>query len=110
MDDTIAAIATPLGEAGLAVIRISGKDSFTVAERCFVPAGSNAVRPSMAQSHTIHYGHVAQDGRNLDEVLLSVMHAPRTFTGEDVAEITCHGGVLPAKLVLDAVLAAGARP
>ncbi|HTL18249.1 MAG TPA: tRNA uridine-5-carboxymethylaminomethyl(34) synthesis GTPase MnmE [Patescibacteria group bacterium] len=109
MDDTIAAIATPLGEGGLAVIRLSGKEALAVAERCFVPAGKNAVRPSAAQSHTIHYGHVVSDGTTIDEALLSVMREPRTFTGEHVAEITCHGGLLPAKFVLDAVLASGAR-
>ena len=108
MDDTIAAIATPLGEGGLAVIRISGKDALAFADRCFEPAGSSA-RLSAATSHTIHFGHVVQDGKNIDEVLVSVMRAPRTFTREDVVEITCHGGVLAAKMVLDAVLRSGAR-
>jgi tRNA modification GTPase len=109
LDDTIAAIATPLGEGGLAVIRISGKDALSIADRCFEPAGKGSVGPLAAQSHTIHFGHVVRGGKNVDEVLLAVMHAPRTFTREDVVEITCHGGVLPAKLVLDAVLASGAR-
>lgn len=109
MEDTIAAIATPVGEGGLAVIRISGKDAIEVADRCFAPAGKGAVRPAAAQSHTIHYGHVVRDGRRLDEVLVSIMHGPRTFTRENVVEITCHGGILPAKLVLDAVLGGGAR-
>lgn len=107
--DTIAAIATPVGEAGLAVVRLSGPDALAVAERCFRPAGKNAVRPSVAATHTIHFGHVFRDGRDIDEVLLSVMRAPRTFTREDAVEITCHGGMLPAKLVLDAVLESGAR-
>lgn len=106
---TIAAIATPVGEAGLAVVRISGPEALAVAERCFRPAGKEAVQPSAAATHTIHYGHVFRDGRNIDEVLLSVMRAPRTFTREDAVEITCHGGILPAKLVLDTVLASGAR-
>ena len=109
LDDTIAAIATPLGEGGLAVIRISGPDALAVADACFEPKGKSSVRPSAAQSHTIQYGHVMRDGRRLDEVLLAVMHPPRTFTGEHVVEITCHGGMLSAKLVLDAVLASGAR-
>ena len=107
--DTIAAIATPLGEGGLAVIRMSGAKAFAIAERCFVPAGKASQKPSAAPTHTIHFGHVRRDGKVLDEVLLAVMRAPRTFTREDVVEITCHGGVLPAKLVLDAVLAGGAR-
>ena len=109
LTDTIAAIATPVGEAGLAVVRISGPDALAVAERCFRPAGKDAVRPSEAATHTIHFGHVFRDGRSVDEVLLSVMRAPRTFTREDAVELTCHGGMLPAKLVLDAVLESGAR-
>src|SRR5579859_6618349 len=107
--DTIAAIATPLGEAGLAVVRISGPEALKVADSCFRPAGQKTVKPSMAATHTIHFGHVVQNGQTVDEVLLSVMHAPRTFTREHAVEITCHGGMLPAKLVLDAVLANGAR-
>jgi len=109
LDETIAAIATPLGEGGLAVIRISGKTALAAADACFQPLGKSSVRPSIAQSHTIQYGHVVRDGKRVDEVLLAVMHPPRTFTGEHVVEITCHGGMLPAKLVLDAVLASGAR-
>ena len=109
LDDTIAAIATPLGEGGLAVIRLSGAQAFGVADRCFVPAGEGACRPAVARTHTLHYGHVVRAGQVVDEVLLAVMRAPRTFTREDVVEITCHGGLLAAKLVLDAVLGAGAR-
>ncbi|HLH53989.1 MAG TPA: tRNA uridine-5-carboxymethylaminomethyl(34) synthesis GTPase MnmE [Verrucomicrobiae bacterium] len=109
LDDTIAAIATPVGEGGLAVIRISGKAALEVADRCFRPVGKGALRPSEAPTHTIHYGHIERDGNHVDEVLLSVMRAPKTFTREDVVEITCHGGILPAKLVLDAVLVNGAR-
>ena len=107
--DTIAAIATPLGEGGLAVIRISGPRALEVADQCFQPVGAGSPKPSTASSHTIHFGHVTQNGQNVDEVLLSVMRAPRTFTRENVVELTCHGGILPAKLVLDAVLANGAR-
>jgi tRNA modification GTPase len=109
LDDTIAAIATPLGEGGLAVIRLSGPEALAVADKSFVPAGKHSMRPSTAQTHTIHYGRIEQAGRTVDEVLLSVMRAPRTFTREDVVEIACHGGILSAKLVLDTVLANGAR-
>src|SRR4029077_19558957 len=109
LTDTIAAIATPVGEAGLAVVRISGPRALAVADQCFRPAGKAAVKPSAAPTHTIHFGHVRRDSENIDEVLLSVMRAPRTFTREDAVEITCHGGMLPAKMVLDAVLASGAR-
>src|SRR3989454_7772623 len=109
LDDTIAAIATPLGEGGLAVIRISGPQALVTADGCFAPAGKASVKPSAIPTHTIQYGHIRRNGQDVDEVLVSVMHAPRTFTREDVVEITCHGGLLPAKLVLDAVLARGAR-
>jgi len=109
LDDTIAAIATPLGEGGLAVIRISGPEALAVADRVFQPAGKGAVKPGAAASHTVHYGRIVRDGRMVDEVLLTVLRAPRTFTREDTVEISCHGGLLPAKLVLDAVLAGGAR-
>ena len=106
---TIAAIATPLGEGGLAVVRISGPDALGVAERIFVPAGKQPVRPGAAETHTVHYGHIVRDNRRIDEVLLTVLRAPRTFTREDTVEISCHGGVLVTRLVLEAVLAAGAR-
>ena len=108
-EDTIAAIATPLGESGLAVIRVSGTQALAVADRCFEPQGKSSLRPTVSPSHTLHYGHVVREGRVLDEVLLAVLRAPRTFTREDIVEITCHGGLLPAKLVLEALLASGAR-
>jgi tRNA modification GTPase len=109
LDDTIAAIATPLGEGGLAVIRLSGPEAVKVADKSFLPVGKHSLKPSMAPTHTIHYGRIERAGRKVDEVLLAVMRAPRTFTREDVVEITCHGGVLASKLVLDTVLAGGAR-
>jgi tRNA modification GTPase len=104
-EDTIAAIATPLGEGGLAVIRVSGPKAFEIADRSF----AGKTKPSEAPSHTVHYGHITRRNQNIDEVMLTVLRAPRTFTGEDTVEISCHGGVLPAKLVLDALLATGAR-
>ena len=108
LEETIAAIATPLGEGGLAVIRLSGSEALAVADGCFVsPRG--AARPSAAATHTVHYGRIMHRGRVVDEVLLTVMRAPRTFTREDVVEISCHGGMVAAKAVLDAVLAQGAR-
>jgi len=109
MDDTIAAIATPLGEGGLAVVRLSGPGALTIAEASFEPMGKSSLKPSKAASHTIHYGRIVRRGQVVDEVMLAVLRAPRTFTREDVVEITCHGGLLPAKLVLDALLASGAR-
>ncbi len=109
LTDTIAAIATPLGEGGLAVIRLSGPDAFVVADKCFKPLGKHSKKPSEAPSHTIQYGKIIRNGQTIDEVLLAVMHAPRTYTREHVVEITCHGGLLPAKMVLDTVLQCGAR-
>jgi tRNA modification GTPase len=110
LDDTIAAIATPLGEGGLAVVRLSGPQALAIADKSFQPAGKNSLAPSAATSHTIQYGWIIRHGRRVDEVLLSVLRAPHTFTREDTVEITCHGGLLPAKLVLDTVLENGARP
>jgi tRNA modification GTPase len=108
-DDTIAAIATPLGEGGLAVVRISGAEALSVADKIFVPAGKKSLKPSAAPTHTVHYGKIVRHGGTVDEVLLSVLRAPRTFTREDTVEISCHGGLLPAKLVLDTILENGAR-
>jgi tRNA modification GTPase len=124
-DDTIAAIATPLGEGGLAVVRISGAEAFAVADKIFQPSGKSSLKPSAAPTHTIHYGKIIRlinslvpvggegrgegDFQTIDEVLLSVLRAPRTFTREDTVEISCHGGLLPAKLVLDTILENGAR-
>ncbi|MCL6612507.1 MAG: tRNA uridine-5-carboxymethylaminomethyl(34) synthesis GTPase MnmE [Peptococcaceae bacterium] len=109
MDDTIAAISTPLGEGGVGIIRISGKEAFKVARKVFRPA-----RPKdwLKETYRLHYGHVVDGntGKVIDEVLVSVMKAPRTYTREDVVEINCHGGIVPLRETLKAVLAAGARP
>jgi tRNA modification GTPase len=108
-DDTIAAIATPLGEGGLAVVRISGPQALAIADTSFRHIGKNSTKPSAAASHTILYGQMVRRGKPIDEVLLAVLRAPRTYTREDTVEITCHGGMLPAKLVLDTLLENGAR-
>ncbi|HEV2454448.1 MAG TPA: tRNA uridine-5-carboxymethylaminomethyl(34) synthesis GTPase MnmE [Verrucomicrobiae bacterium] len=104
-DDTIAAIATPLGEGGLAVLRISGPGAAAIADKLFV----GKEKPSAASSHTLHFGRIVRNGQTIDEVLLAILRAPRTFTREDTVEISCHGGILPAKLILDALLENGAR-
>jgi len=109
LEDTIAAIATPLGEGGLAVVRISGPTAFAVTDHCFHPVGKSSHKPSTAPTHTIQFGKIVRNGVVIDEVLLAVLRAPRTFTREDTVEISCHGGLLPAKLVLDTLLANGAR-
>jgi tRNA modification GTPase len=111
LTDTIAAIATPVGEGGLAVLRLSGRSALAIADRCFVPRGRSSTLPSAAPTHTVHYGHIVAGpgGRRIDEVLVTVLRTPRTFTREDTVEISCHGGLLPAQQVLAAILAAGAR-
>jgi tRNA modification GTPase len=109
LDDTIAAIATPLGEGGLAVVRISGSQALAIADKSFLPVGKSSLKPAAAPTHTIQYGKIVRDEKVIDEVLLAVLRAPRTFTREDTVEISCHGGLLPAKLVLDTLLKNGAR-
>ncbi len=103
--ETIAAIATPPGEGGIAVIRISGKEAIAIADRIFSGSISSFV------THTVHYGEVRTlEGESVDRVLLLVMKAPRSYTGEDTIEIHCHGGSLISRRVLEVVLSAGARP
>src|SRR5678815_5298291 len=109
IEDTIAAIATPLGEGGLAVIRVSGSKALDVADRVFVPLGKTGANPSTVPSHTIHYGKIVRNGAVIDEVMLAVMRAPKTFTREHVVEISSHGGLLPAKMILDVLLEQGVR-
>jgi len=109
LEDTIAAITTPMGEGGLAVIRISGPKSLIIADAVFKPVGKTSSLPSKAATHTVHFGKIIRQANVVDEVLLSVFRAPRTFTREDVVEISCHGGLLPARLVLETVIENGAR-
>ena len=105
--DTIAAVSTPRGKGGIAVLRLSGADVLCVLERVFRPFAKNAVfRPRYAT-----YGEIlAADGSVMDEGLATYFPAPNSFTGEDVAEISCHGGALLTEQVLSRVLEAGARP
>ena len=103
-DDTIAAISTPYGAGGIAVIRISGKDAVKIADSVFTKNISDV------PSHTVHYGFIEDKGEKIDEVLLTVMRAPKTFTREDIVEISTHGGIFVTNRVLSAVISAGARP
>jgi len=105
--DTIAAISTPLGEGGIGIVRLSGQDAIAVADRVFSAADGQPLTES--ESHRLHYGRIVVGGRRIDEVLVSVLRAPRTYTREDVVEINGHGGIVAARAILDAVLAAGAR-
>jgi tRNA modification GTPase len=107
-EETIAAISTGLGEAGIGVIRISGVDALEVATRAFRPRQGAPL--SDRQTHTVTYGWVIGPGeRVVDEALALVMRGPHSFTGEDVVEIQCHGGQVAVRRVLDAALTAGAR-
>lgn len=106
--DTIAAISTSVSNSGIGIVRISGDDAFIIADRIFTPfKGSKKIVD--AASHTIHYGHIKDGSRIVDEVLLMVMKAPNTYTRENVVEIDCHGGVIIVQKILSLVLKNGAR-
>lgn len=105
-DDVIAAIATPLGEGGLGVLRLSGAGAIDVGEKVF----RSKIKLSDASSHSVVYGRVASGDEMVDECLATVFRAPRSYTGEDVVEFSCHGGPALLRRVLALCLAAGARP
>lgn len=109
MGTTIAAIATPLGAAGIGVIRLSGDDAIAVADRLFVPA-AEARTLAKTPGYTARYGHVHDDEGLLDDVVALVFRAPHSYTGEDVVELSCHGGVYLLQRVLRACFTAGAVP
>lgn len=104
--DTIAAVATPPGEGGISIIRVSGDDVFDVVEPLF--KGKNLKN---VKTHTINYGHIIdpETQSEVDEVMVSVMRAPKTYTREDVLEINCHGGLMATNEILQLVLSNGAR-
>jgi tRNA modification GTPase len=106
MEDTIAAISTPIGEGGIAIIRVSGPRAFDLADTIFHSARG---RPSQFPSHTIHFGTARSNGDVIDQVMLTVMRAPRTYTKEDTIEINCHGGILTARKLLSLCLQNGIR-
>lgn len=101
----IAAIATPIGEGGIAVIRVSGRNAITLVNQVF--RGKDLTKQ---RSHTVHYGKiVTRQGTPVDEVLVTLFHAPKSYTGEETVEISCHGGVLVTQKVLETVLEQGIR-
>ncbi|WP_251713464.1 tRNA uridine-5-carboxymethylaminomethyl(34) synthesis GTPase MnmE [Lactococcus ileimucosae] len=102
--DTIAAISTPLGEGAIAIVRLSGSDAIPIAKKVF--QGKNLDKVA---SHTINYGHIFDQERLVDEVMLSVMKAPKTFTREDLVEINTHGGIAVTQEILQLLLRSGAR-
>ena len=103
MEDTIAAISTALGVGAISIIRVSGSDSISIVNKIFDKDLTKA------KTHTIHYGHIIDNNQIIDEFLISVMLAPKTFTTEDVVEINCHGGISTTKKILELVLTYGAR-
>ncbi len=103
---TIAAIATPLSNSGIGIVRISGIGAIEIADKVFRRAGGGTLKDS--PTHTIHYGHIWDEKGMVDEVLVMLMRAPRSFTTENTVEINCHGGVYVLKRVLQAVLDNGA--
>jgi tRNA modification GTPase len=130
LNDTIAAVATSIGESGIGIVRLSGKEALAIADKIFI--GKDGKKPSNFKTYTMHYGWIAErlascvmrhalkthDAQRLtpnaeqniiDEVLLTVMRAPRSYTKEDVVEINCHGGIVAQRRVLDLVLENGAR-
>ncbi|MBR3161412.1 MAG: tRNA uridine-5-carboxymethylaminomethyl(34) synthesis GTPase MnmE [Bacilli bacterium] len=104
MDDTIAAISTALGVGAISIIRVSGKDSINIVNKIF--KGKDLTK---VDTHTIHYGHIHDNNKIIDEVLVSVMLAPKTFTREDIIEINCHGGIATTNKILELLLLKGAR-
>lgn len=105
---TICAISTPNAVGGISVIRISGNDAINIAEKIFVPFSKKPV--SQMKGHTCTYGKVVLDGKTIDDAVLTVFLAPKSYTGENTAEISCHGGIFVTKEVLRACIAAGAEP
>lgn len=127
LNDTIVAISTPVGESGIGIVRLSGKDALSIVDKIFLSKDGN--KPSRFKTYTTHYGWIVENsklktpacpaGRQnakikrpeefIDEVILTVMRAPKSYTKEDVVEINCHGGIVALRRVLDLVLERGCR-
>ncbi|MBU8580092.1 tRNA uridine-5-carboxymethylaminomethyl(34) synthesis GTPase MnmE [Bacillus paralicheniformis] len=107
--DTIAAISTPMGEGAIAIVRMSGPEALAIANKVY--KGPRGKRLSSVDSHTINYGHIVdpETEKVVEEVMVSVLKAPKTFTREDIVEINCHGGIVTVNQVLQLVLREGAR-
>ncbi|MCK9265740.1 tRNA uridine-5-carboxymethylaminomethyl(34) synthesis GTPase MnmE [bacterium] len=106
--DTICAISTPFGISGIGIIRLSGKSTYSIIEKIFKPKKNSAVKD--IPSHTVTYGHIINStGKVIDEVLITFMRNPKSYTREDMAEIGCHGGIITLKEVLNLCIKQGAR-
>lgn len=103
MNDTIAAISTSLGIGAIAIVRVSGKDAIKIVDKIF---SNNLLKQD---SHTISYGYIKDNDEVIDEVLVSVMKSPKTFTTEDIVEINCHGGIITTQKILELLLKNGCR-
>ncbi len=109
INETVAAISTPMGTGGIGIVRISGEKALCIASKIFVPCGKNT-DVMCFKSHTVHYGIIKDlSGKTVDEALLTYMKAPHSYTGEDVVELSCHGSITSVKYLLRAVIEAGAR-
>lgn len=106
--DTIAAIATGLSISGISIVRISGEDAFPIIDKIYVSKNGNKIL-SKEKSHTIHYGYIKDGDQIIDEVMVAIMRAPKSYTREDTVEINCHGGIVVTKKILETVIKAGAR-
>ncbi|MCM3618235.1 tRNA uridine-5-carboxymethylaminomethyl(34) synthesis GTPase MnmE [Sutcliffiella horikoshii] len=107
--DTIAAISTPMGEGAIAIVRLSGDEAYRIIDEIFVTPSGKKMKD--VASHTIHYGHIVdpKTDKTIEEVMVSAMRGPKTFTREDVIEINCHGGLVSVNKLLQLVLSRGAR-
>ena len=108
MNDTVAAIATPQNTGSVGIIRISGEDAITIADRVFEPSGKS--RLTSLKGYRAAHGFAVSDGEKIDECIALVFRAPKSYTGENVVELSCHGGLFVLRRVLRALFAAGARP
>lgn len=104
MEDTIVAISTALGVGAISIVRLSGNEAIEIVNKCF--KGKDLTK---VESHTINYGYIIDNDEVIDEVLVSIMKAPKTYTTEDVVEINCHGGIISTKRILETMLTHGAR-
>lgn len=107
-NETIAAISTAMGNAGIGIVRVSGEDSVNIVKKIFIPFRREKDIEKV-KSHTVHYGTIVDEENVIDEVLIVIMKAPNTYTKEDVVEINCHGGVLVTKKIFELLIKNGAR-